>query len=605
VRPNLRYRGLVAAFEPFACEPGDSDESRVRKAQFTLAMTLIVPAGLVWGVIYLLAGERLAALLPLAYSVLSMTNLFLLRRHRHFRAYQVTELALIVALPFLLQLALGGYVAGSAVVIWALLGALFAVLFTSTREAMVWFGVFIAAVIVAGIAQPSLSAGDNMPHWLIALLFVMNVGAVSTISFAMLVSFVRARSQLRALELAYLDQTIMLREREKLATLGTLAAGVAHELNNPAAAVRRASAQLTSTLDDLRTRLVDLALGDGDATGRDALGQLLQVRRDGESDHDGARLSALELSDREQAMEDWLDDHGVDEPWELASSFVAMGVRPKDLEPLASQLDERRLSSLLAFIAHGHELTGLAALVGDGSQRISDIVASMRSYSYLDRGDVQVVDVTEGLDSTLVLLGSQLTGMEVRREYAPDLPLVPVHGTELNQVWTNIIANAVDATGGSGTLTIRTAREDDRVVVELEDDGPGMAPGVAERVFEPFFTTKPPGKGVGLGLNVSYNIVTGTHGGELTVRSSPGSTVFRVALPLESPDAERAAADVPGAARAGDGAAFDDTTPDDATQDDATPADATQAGATPAADAANPSPNESVPPSSVEVASEA
>jgi signal transduction histidine kinase len=531
VRPNLRYRGLVAAFEPFACEPGDSDESRVRKAQFTLAMTLIVPAGLVWGAIYLLAGEHLAASLPLAYSALSMTNLFLLRRHRRFRAYQVSELALIVALPFLLQLALGGYVAGSAVVIWALLGALFAVLFTSTHEAIVWFGVFLAAVIVAGVAQPSLSPGDGMPHWLIALLFVMNVGAVSAISFAMLVSFVRARSQLRTLELAYLDQTIMLREREKLATLGTLAAGVAHELNNPAAAVRRASAQLSATLDDLRGRLVDLALGDGDgdAAGRLALDDLLRRRG-----ADAAPVSALESSDREQAMEDWLDDHGVDDPWELAASFVAMGVAPVDLAPLAQELDARRLASLLAFVAQGHELSGLAALVGDGSQRISDIVASMRSYSYLDRGEVQVVDVSEGLDSTLVLLGSQLARMDVRRDYAPDLPLVPVHGTELNQVWTNIIANAVDATEGSGVLTIRTAREGDRVVVEIEDDGPGMAPGVAERVFEPFFTTKPPGKGVGLGLNVSYNIVAVTHRGELSVRSSPGSTVFRVALPLDA-----------------------------------------------------------------------
>jgi signal transduction histidine kinase len=260
----------------------------------------------------------------------------------------------------------------------------------------------------------------------------------------------------------------------------------------------------------------------------------------------------LEQSDREQDMEEWLEGHGIDEPWELAASFVAMGVSPADLEPLARELDPRRLGSLLAFVAHGHELGALAALVGDGSQRISDIVASMRSYSYLDRGEVQVVDIVEGLDSTLVLLGSQLANMDVRREYAPDLPRVPVHGTELNQVWTNIIANAVDATEGAGTLTVRTAHVGDRVVVELEDDGPGMAPGVADRVFEPFFTTKPPGKGVGLGLNVSYNIVAVTHRGELSVRSSPGSTVFRVALPLDG-----APGIGNGAARAVDGAALD------------------------------------------------
>jgi signal transduction histidine kinase len=530
VGPSLQFQGLVRAFEPIACEPGDSDEERVRKAQFTLAMTLIVPAGIVWGVIYLLVGERVAALMPLAYSALSVANLLLLRRLRHYRAFQVTELALIIALPFVLQLALGGFVEGSAVVLWALLGPLFAVLFTSMREAIVWFGVFLAAVIVAGIAQPSLSADGGMPHWLISLLFVMNIGAVSSIAFAMLVSFVGARAQLRVLELAYLDQTVMLREREKLATLGTLAAGVAHELNNPAAAVRRAAGQLAPTLEDLRRRVVDLTIGDADPAARAALDGLTSAHVDGH-----AKLSALEQSDREQAMEEWLEDHDVDEPWELAASFVAMGVSPDDLAPLVAQLPAKQIAALLTMVAQGAEAAGLAIAMGEGAQRISDIVAAMRSYSYLDRGAIQVVDVTEGIDSTLVLLGSQLKGMNIRRDYGSDVPRIPVRGTELNQVWTNIIANAVDATGGNGTLTVRTSREGDHVVVELEDDGPGMAPGVAERVFEPFFTTKPPGKGVGLGMNVSYNIVVLKHGGELSVRSSPGSTVFRASLPIAGP----------------------------------------------------------------------
>jgi signal transduction histidine kinase len=188
------------------------------------------------------------------------------------------------------------------------------------------------------------------------------------------------------------------------------------------------------------------------------------------------------------------------------------------------------IASVLAMLAQGSEATSLAEIIGSGAQRISDIVAAMRSYSYLDRGVVQIVDVTEGIESTLVLLQSQLRRMKVVREYAEDLPQIAVRGTELNQVWTNIIANAVDATEGTGTLTVRTELSGDRVAVEFEDDGPGMGPGVADRVFDPFFTTKPPGKGTGLGLNISYNIVVRQHGGEISVVSDPGRTVFRVVL---------------------------------------------------------------------------
>jgi signal transduction histidine kinase len=170
----------------------------------------------------------------------------------------------------------------------------------------------------------------------------------------------------------------------------------------------------------------------------------------------------------------------------------------------------------------------------------------MRTYVYLDQGTTQTVDVTDGLESTLVLLRAKMTGMTVARDYAPDLPAVCVRGSELNQVWTNIIDNACDATGGTGTLTIRTRRAGNDVVVEIEDDGPGMPPEVAERVFEPFFTTKEPGKGTGLGLNISRNIVVGHHHGTISVRSRPGATCFRVELPITQAASE---SDDPGARR--------------------------------------------------------
>jgi signal transduction histidine kinase len=262
----------------------------------------------------------------------------------------------------------------------------------------------------------------------------------------------------------------------------------------------------------------------------------------------GTGLSPLEQLKRGQELEDWLDDHGVPEPWEVASSLVALDVEAEDLDDLARATDPRRLGAAVSLLAEGHAAVGLAEVIADGARRISDIVNALRSYSYLDRGTVQGADLTEGLESTLVLLRAKLHDTEVRREYAPDLPTVPIRGNELNQVWTNILDNAIDATGGHGTLTIRTMPATltsgaEAVRVEIEDDGPGMPPEVAARVFDPFFTTKAPGRGTGLGLNISFNIVVQQHGGEIAVDSEPGRTTFRVTMPRREAGAPKEAPD--------------------------------------------------------------
>jgi signal transduction histidine kinase len=258
--------------------------------------------------------------------------------------------------------------------------------------------------------------------------------------------------------------------------------------------------------------------------------------------------SPVQQSMREQEIEDWLDDHGVAEPWEVAPSLVALGVEVDDLDDLADVTEARRLGPAVGLLAQGHAATGLAEANAEGARRISDNVSALRSYSYLDRGTVQVVDLTEGIESTLVLLQAKLRDMTVRREYADALPAVPVRGNELNQVWTNILDNAIDATGGHGTVTVRTVASDEAVVVEVEDDGPGMAPEVASRVFDPFFTTKEPGRGTGLGLNISFNIVVQQHGGEITVDSEPGRTTFRVRVPRTGVPTDAAAAGAQAAA---------------------------------------------------------
>jgi signal transduction histidine kinase len=248
-------------------------------------------------------------------------------------------------------------------------------------------------------------------------------------------------------------------------------------------------------------------------------------------------------------VEGWLEAHGVRRPWEVAPPLVDASVGPVDLERIGAAFSGARLASIATWL--GATATALALLeqVGHGAGRIAELVRALKSYSYRDEAPVQLVDVHEGLDSTLVMLRSKLRQIDVRREYAPDLPRVPAHGGELNQVWTNILDNAADvlagppgaagaegAAGAPGSgrpgIVVRTRREGDWVVVELEDNGPGIPDALQSRVFDPFFTTKAPGAGVGLGLNISHTIITQRHQGKLTVASRPGRTSFQAWLPI-------------------------------------------------------------------------
>ena len=351
----------------------------------------------------------------------------------------------------------------------------------------------------------------------------------------MLLSFVTDRRKLRALELAYLNQEMMLRQSEKMATLGTLAAGVAHELNNPAAATRRAAEQLremSSRVEDAGLRLRELTLSPGAQTALRSLQEQARTRAAAPSD-----LDALGRGDREAAVEAWLEEHGVAEPWRLAPPLAEQGLDPSALSRLSAVLEGEALSAALEWAGSLFPVYTLLNEIHQGSARISEIVGALKSYSYLGQGPVQTVDLREGIDNTLVILRSKLKdGISVHRDYGADVPKVPAHGSELNQVWTNILDNAADAMGGRGAIAIRTRREGGWAVVEIEDDGPGIPKEVVPRIFDPFFTTKEPGKGTGLGLSTSHSIVTKQHGGEMHVESRPGHTRFTIRLPLQPVD---------------------------------------------------------------------
>ncbi len=243
-------------------------------------------------------------------------------------------------------------------------------------------------------------------------------------------------------------------------------------------------------------------------------------------------LDTIARSDREAEFEEWLDGQGVGNAWELAPALVGLDLDTQARERLSAGLGKEELTVVLAWVQATCDVENLLVEIREAAERISQIVKALKSYSYLDQAPVQDVDIQSGLENTLLIMRHKLKGIDIHREYTPDLPRIEGYGSELNQVWTNLIDNAADAMDGGGTLTLRTRRENGWVVVEIEDDGPGIPQEIQEKVFDPFFTTKPPGQGTGLGLDISYNIVVHKHRGEIQLFSKPGQTVFQVKLPL-------------------------------------------------------------------------
>ncbi|MER6982574.1 ATP-binding protein [Streptomyces carpinensis] len=323
-------------------------------------------------------------------------------------------------------------------------------------------------------------------------------------------------------------------QRERLLALGSLSAGLTHELNNPAAAAVRATETLRERVAKMRRKLAVIAEG---PFSREQLAHLIEIQeRTAERVAKAPALSPLEASDREDMLTDWLEDHGIDQGWQLAPTFVQAGLDVDWLEEVAAAVDEEILAGAVGWLNYTVETELLMDEIADSTNRISHLVDAAKQYSQLDRAPYQVADVHELLDSTLLMLSGKI-GPRIRvvKDYDRTLPRIPAYPAELNQVWTNLVDNAVSAmngTGGEGTLTVRTARRDDRLLVEFQDTGPGVPPEIRGRIFDPFFTTKPVGQGTGLGLDISWRIVVNKHHGSLGVESVPGDTRFRVLLPL-------------------------------------------------------------------------
>ncbi len=308
-----------------------------------------------------------------------------------------------------------------------------------------------------------------------------------------------------------------LKQSERMAQIGVLTAGLAHEMNNPASAVHRGASELGPAID--RYQMAFAAIPHG-------------VVVPSLPDHTHRPvLSGIERADRETAVEDALGNRGITEGWRLAGALVDAGITEDDI----AAIEADHAVEVVGALAAAAEVRSLLAEVEEGARRMSELITALKSYSFLDQAPVLAVDVTRGIEDTLLILRSKMNGIKIERNYDPDLRPITAYGSQLNQVWTNLIDNASDALADSGTpdpvITIETASDDDNVIVRISDNGPGIPPAVIDRIFEAFYTTKEPGRGTGLGLDTSYSIIVKQHRGDISVASEPGKTVFTVTIP--------------------------------------------------------------------------
>ncbi len=322
-------------------------------------------------------------------------------------------------------------------------------------------------------------------------------------------------------------------QHQKLSALGKMAAGLAHELNNPASANLRAATELPATLTALQTQTLKLYSANLSPDQLDFLSDLQAALIERAASAD--TLSPLAFSDREDRLNSWLDEAEIEEAWRLAPMLASAGMTTAELEMLSERVGVNLMGLTLNWLESALTIAGLSHTLRQSAARVSELIKAVKAYTYMDQSPQQEIDLHDGLDSTLMVLGDRLHQVNVERIYDHNLPRLTAYGSELNQVWTILFDNAIDAVNGQGNIWVRTQQDHEYALIEIVDDGPGIPADQQVRVFEPFFTTKPVGRGTGLNLSIARRIVVDRHHGMIRFESQPGKTCFQVYLPLEQP----------------------------------------------------------------------
>lgn len=536
---------------------GDSIQLRRQKSIFTGASFLKASMCPLWCTMFIVAGTVTAGLIPLVYATFTGLSIAALAKNKNIERFRVRQTWFIFLAPFGVTIAVGGLHASSAVILWSFLAPLIALLFHGPELAKRWLlGFFVLVVASFLIEVLVLLPVVEISPLMLNVFAAMNVSVVTLIVFTAVLYYASLLDEERAVQeelnrelvakhteldeknqqLAKQKQRISasqtaLVQNEKMAALGRLSAGMAHELNNPASAAQRGANHLEQAVSRMRDVCFSLGRAELSEVQTSKLIELEKKAR--ESVRMPAEQDPIDRMDSEAALQGWLNNAGIDSELD-SSTLVDIGFTKTELDELLELYGAATLEQVLTRVVQWYVITSLLGEIGHGSNRIIGIVKALKSYSHLDQGSTQSIRLDEGLNNTLVMLHSVLKqGINVVRDYDADLPCISAHGGELNQVWTNLIDNAVQAMEGKGELTVRTLRDADDAVVQIIDNGPGIPDEILERVFDPFVTTKAVGAGTGLGLNISHNIVVKKHAGSIHVDSKPGRTCFEVRLPIK------------------------------------------------------------------------